>query len=364
MNPAAKLAGLYDQARRVSRSHGKSRWAQWSEIARLGRFPNCIGPSEYYELELFDDKRLDWRQKSAFLGYRAIRNYERLNDRAWHATANDKLLFHSIMRGNGKATPDILAYVHPGNRQYAGAASLTDEHALREFLAKTSAYPLFIKPSHGYFGVGTFLATGFDTSQDCLLLKGGATVSPAKLLARLDKHLGEGLLIQACLQPASDIERVCGDRLSSVRLIVHLAHSGPRIIGANWKIPAGENIVDNTAGWSNGNLVAGVDHRTGQVARLVQACSDGMIEDVQQHPDTGHRILDTQVPLWAETVACALDASTLFPGIRLQGWDIVATRQGVMALEVNLVTSSTVFATQLVTRRGLLDDMLRDEMSQ
>jgi glutathione synthase/RimK-type ligase-like ATP-grasp enzyme len=331
-------------------------------MARLARFPNCISPSEYYELELFDDGRLDWNSKTTFLGYRAIRHYEKLNDRAWHAAANDKLLFETVMRGNGKAVPDILAFVHPGNRQYAGAASITDAPALRDFFATTSAYPLFIKPSHGYFGVGTYLATGFDTERDRLLLKDGSAVSPAELLASLEKHLDEGLLIQECLQPAPEIQRICGNRLSSVRLIIHLAATGPRIIGANWKIPAGDNIVDNTAGWSNGNLVAGVDHTSGRVIRLVQAQGSNGITDVQRHPDTGQIVLGTSVPLWAETTACALDASRLFPGIRLQGWDIVATRQGVMALEINLVTSSTVFATQLVTGRGLLDDMLRDDL--
>lgn len=363
MKLIGKISELLNNANAAKRKSGKNLIAQFQEIKSLASAPNLLSPSEYYQFGLYDDSVFNQASKSQFLGYKAQRLYEKLNHPAWHALANDKLAFHSMMQANGFKIPQIFAIFHNGNRLYNHALSLRNGEDIGEFFQRQEHYPLFIKPVHGVFGKGTFLVKAYDQKHQALILNDNKHLPLTAFINALSQYQDEGVIFQEKLEPSEAVRDYCGDRLSSVRLIVLMHKDGPRLFRAAWKIPVDNNIVDNTDGWTNGNIVGVVDRKTGYVSDAFCGTKEKGIHNITHHPNTNSKLTDIQVPHWDELSEYVLKAAPLFYGIGFQGWDVVSTSKGIMSLEVNLVTMSTVLALQLVHRQGFLDSDLKQALN-
>lgn len=360
MGIARRATELVNAARKARTDFGKPIVRQVCEILRYRRQPNLLSPFEYYDYGLADI-RYSAADLRRFLGYRAFNLYKHLDAPGWHATANDKLLFHAIMHYSGMATPRVYAVLSRKPRPVENAQELSSETQLHEFLAAARLFPLIIKPVHGYFGRGIQLVHAYDSRSRELSLA-DRRISLTDLLSELDQFLDAGLLIQEQLAPSTEMAEVVGSRLSSVRFITLLTEQEPVLLGVNWKIPTADNFVDNTAGWTNGNLVACIDEDTNLVNHICRGIDGNIVPDITHHPDTGKCLVGEPIPCFEAQKQFALKAATLFPRLGLQGWDIVSSERGVVALEVNLVTESTVHATQLVGKRGLLNPALEQAL--
>jgi hypothetical protein len=84
-----------------------------------------------------------------------------------------------------------------------------------------------------------------------------------------------------------------------------------------------------------GGLCACIDPETGILACGVYRSDAGLIEPLDQHPETGNPIKGVQVPNWKETVADILRFSTRMPYLPLIGWDVVMTQDGYKIIETN-----------------------------
>ena len=128
---------------------------------------------------------------------------------------------------------------------------------------------------------------------------------------------------------------------------------GPaRLFRALWKIPVGDAMTDNFDSGKSGNLVAEIDRATGKVLR-VQSGAGLVGKEVFEHPETGVTFRNFQIPDWHEYVALAERATSAFPGIRLQHWDLAITRDGPVILELN--TFGSLDFVQLSHQKGFLD---------
>lgn len=357
MRIARKIMRVVQSARKARVEFGKPISKQLGEILQYWKQPNSLSPLEYYSFDLANSKYAA-SDRERFLGYRAFRQYRKLNAVSWHATANDKLLFHAIMHSAEMATPVIHAVFTLKQRPVAGAQLLSSEIELHHFLENTDQYPLVIKPVHGYFGRGVHVIQAYDSKTKEVHLA-GQQLSLTNLLADLSQFLDAGLIIQERLNPSPEMSAIVGNRLSSVRFITLSTELGPVLLGVNWKVPTGSNIVDNTNGWTNGNLVACINEHSELVTHVCKGMGGEIIPDILIHPDTKEPLIGQAIPCFKAQKEFALKAATLFPGLGLQAWDIVSTDRGVMALEVNLVTESTIHATQMVGQRGLLDPAFR-----
>ena len=357
-----KISTIWYRAKKAQAECQKSILRQAWEILSLYYGPGLLSPSEYYDFGLFNDTRFPAPAKSTFLGYRFQRQYDKLNNNSWHAAANDKLLFAALMQAMRLPTPRILGVFHSKGRYISGASSLKNSADLKRFFSQLQEYPVFVKPVHGYYGKGTFLIHGYDDSDQTLFCHNGKL--PVETLMKELRPFGDaGWLIQKQLQPSPAIQAICGNRLPTVRLIVFQDSSGPQLFRANWKIPVGENIVSNTEGWRNGNIAAAVDHRTGKVEGVFQG-KEMEVHAIDRHPDTKAPLSKIEIPDWEQMKAYVLKASPGFPGLRFLGWDLASTSEGVMALEVNLVTNTTVMNTQFLSGQGFLDDSLTEVLKR
>ena len=354
----SKLRLALARTRHASERFGRSPAAIWRELLQLRRLPGRLGVDEYFDYALADNQRWSWHEKQAFRGYASYPLYSRLNAPGSHALANDKVLFHGVMAAAGLAVPTIDAVYSPGGRRLAGATTCTDPDQLHVFLANEAAFPLFVKPADGVFGEGTHWVVSYDAERQMVHCRNERPASLSAFLAPYGWHLRYGLLFQPVVRPHPGMVAMCGHRVSSVRCLVLLADEGPRLLCANWKVPTGDNIVDNTGAWTNGNMVAAVDADTGEILSLWRG-QDGHARAATLHPDTGIQLTGRYLPDWPALRQYVSCAAAQFPDLRLQAWDIVPSDSGVMSFEINLVTESTVFANQFVHGKGLLDERLR-----
>jgi hypothetical protein len=332
----------------VMRKYSKNYFAQLREMYELKLGPGRIAPVEYYYYGLYAEA-LTPEQKRAFVGttLRAAINDVVLNKELF-GLGKDKLAFYAWMHGLGLAAPRTRAVFHP-ERSLSGAAGLTSAHALLEFLRTPSNYPFFSKPANLTASVGTASVERYESADDSIVLADGRRFPATRFVGEVERYFKAGYLIQERLDPHPELAVLASPRLSTVRMMV-LNEGGAQLIRASWRAPAGESHADVL--W-RGNLLAQVDIETGRILRVVQGRGlDCRV--VEDHPETGARLLGARLPMWAEARALALRAAAAAPKLALTGWDVAITDQGPVVIELE-PDGGDPAVTQLASGQGLLD---------
>jgi len=333
--------------------HGKSFLAQLREIWRLQRGPGKLRPAEYYYYRLYDDTKLSLVDKQQFIGQGLWQGiYRTCNPIEWWGFAHDKLTFYAFLQGFGLPHPITRAVVHPFRR--ALGLPLRTPADLAGYLRRASSYPFFGKPVTGIRSVGVMAARAWDAAQDAIVLDDGTAVAVDEFVQELEPYWQDGYLFQERLAPHSEVGRLCGGRLSTVRLIITVEPAGASLHCALWKIPVGANPADNF--WRPGNLLAALDPNDGRVTRIIQGVGWDQVE-VERHPDTSERLLDTILPDWPALTALGSEAARTVPRLRLQAWDIALTDRGPTLVEVNIGGDFNL--PQLAHGRGMMDERFR-----
>ena len=315
------------------------------ELLQLRRPPNRLSRREY---DLFDLAKLDWDRKTQFLGARAVVAMSSVNDRRSVVLTRDKLTTYTLLRAHGIPFPDVKAVAHP-NRRYPGAPSLPSTDAVGEFLASKARFPLFVKPNAGNGGFGSAIVEGF--GENSLRLRDGNLI---KLDHYFDQWLvKDGLIFQELAHPHPDLAAAIGPRLATARIVVLAFDSGAVVHRASLRIPTGANMIDNFRHGASGNLLAAIDIDSGRLYNVVGK-RRGQLETVLEHPDTGCNLVGRQVTDWHAAKKLCEEAAALFPGIRLQSWDVAFTDNGPQVIETNQAGDFDVL--QLPARQGIADE--------
>lgn len=343
---------LAKSLRAVSESCGKTPLAQVSEMAKLSFGSGKLSPEEYFYFHLYDDSSFSFEDKKRFVGksaqYKIVRA---LNPLEWWSIPYDKLVLYGLLSGLTYAVPVTQALYHP-YRRFGGIPTLGDPASFAAFLRDGARYPFFGKPVTGIHSVGVTSVTAYDAEGDALVQSNGDRVTVDRYVETLTGFFADGYILQDRLEPHPDVRRLCGDRVTTVRLMVLLGDDGPSILHALWKIPAGGNIADNY--WRDGNLLAALDAGSGQVLRVTQGF--GVDEkSIEAHPDTGQKLVGVTLPDWDRITGHCLACATSIPGLRLQSWDVAVCPQGPVMVEVN--TGGDFNLPQIATRSGMLGDV-------
>jgi len=340
----------------VKRTTGKSFFHQAIDILRLRTKRNVIGLTEYFELELFDDTLYSWDVKKYFIGHRFSAKIDRLlNDNSWRAIAYDKVVNYSILKNRGFPIPEPIATYNKNGRCISGEASLTSIEEVYEFLKCQRPYPLFIKPIHGYSGVGAYGILSVDTKHGFVDLINGQRIKLEVLIRDFLFEPYDGMLFQRMLTPAAPIAEIFGERLSCIRVIVLLTSKGPKIHIAFWKIARNKNMVDNFSYGQYGNMLGWINIDNGHLERVIQSFWPNNRE-VEIHPDTGKTMKEFFIPEWSAIKELCLSASVNFPGLKIQSWDVALCDTGPVIIELN--TDADLEIPQWVGRKAFLDEVL------
>jgi hypothetical protein len=348
--PQAAL-NLPDSLRHVTRQHGKSAGAQVREIWRLYFGPGKLRPDEYYYYGLYDDRRHSAAAKLQFLG-RATQNriYLACNASEWWFIAHDKLVFYALLAGQGLPVPQTRAVYH-ACRRFGTAVTLSGPEALAAWLRGDMVDPCFAKPATGIRSVGVAAIEAYDPASDSLRFLGRRSLPVEAFVRELEPYRRDGYLFQEMLVPHPALEALVGRRVSTVRLIILLEDDVPSILHAMWKIPVGDHPADNF--WRRGNLLAALDAEDGRVLRVIQGVGPEQRE-LERHPEGGGQLKGATFPEWPALRALGLEAARVFPGLRMQAWDIALTDRGPVLVEVNIGGDFNL--PQVAHGKGLMDE--------
>lgn len=331
-----KLRTLIKRALSARRVADTSLLSQARDLWRLRKCRGRIGVMEYYDYGLYDHSRYSERDQEAFVGWRGetpVNDY--FNKIEWAVFSIDKVTFYSLLAGVNVPHPSIKMLFSPTGRHIVDVPTLGRREDIEEFLRKPEIYPLFAKPSHGNFGRGAFFLQRYDQDKDLVEMKNGDTVEVSRFVDDLETKLSGGYLFQEAFSPPACLREVCGDRASTVRLVVVIIDDKPEVLSAVWKIPTGSNIIDNFKHGRSGNLVSSVDVDTGNVVRIIGGSEAGGFATCDTHPDTGARLMPMTLPYWDKIKAVCCDASSLFPGLKLLHFDVALAADGPLLLEIN-----------------------------
>ncbi len=226
--------------------------------------------------------------------------------------------------------------------------------SLRAFLTGPAPYPLFGKPIDGTQSLGTAGFVRYDGQAGALIGHDGRATPLDAYIDDIVAHYGTGYLFQRHVSPHPDTRAICGDRLSTVRVLTLHKPDGPVVLRACEKIPGGGNVADNF--WREGNLLARIDRESGQ--RTGAISGHGLrLREHGHHPDNDAAIAGTAVPNWPQVRALALEGARLIQDLPLIGWDIAPTEDGAVIVEVNC--SPDLLMPQMADCRGILDAEMR-----
>ena len=230
---------------------------------------------------------------------------------------------------------------------------------LRDFLRSSQDYPLFAKPIAGHQSLGSASLERYDPERDCLIDTQGAVLTVDEFIVYAQAFAGSGYLFQRRASPHSSLRPLCGNRLTTVRVLTLLRRGQPTMLRACWKIPCGFNSADNF--WRDGNLLAQLDLDSGRVLRVVQRV-DRDFDEISHHPETGESFADLAVPNWSDVVGVALEAAKVIPELPLVGWDVAPVDDGAVLVEFNETPDLRLH--QIADRRGILDSTLTEVLAE
>ena len=328
------------------------------DFAGLSFGPGKVSFTDYERLRLFDEAFWAGVDRKSVVGQRRNRDLDvQANHRHdWYGLAANKVAANAYLAAYGFPVIPTQA-IYAEGLATPSPSLLRGRDELRAFLTQTAAYPIFGKPVEGIQSLGAAAFTGCEG--DMLRAADGSDTVLDHFIDDVHDNYASGYMFQPLLRPHLDVAALCGWNLATVRVVTVSTEHGPRVLRACWKIPAGGNVADNY--WRGGNLLAQLDMKTGEILRVTRGAGLDLVE-LEDHPDTGARLIGARVPGWEALKATAIEAARLMRGLGIIGWDIAPATTGPVIVEMN--ESPDLFLNQLADRRGLLEPDFMDFLAR
>ena len=111
-----------------------------------------------------------------------------------------------------------------------------------------------MKEVGGKYSLSVVSADSYDEARDEVVFLDGTRRAPEALASAMTA--GSGYLVQRRLRQAPSLAALFGPRLWSVRVLVLLGKTGPKLHCAVAKIATGDNPADNY--WRRGNMLGAI----------------------------------------------------------------------------------------------------------
>lgn len=310
-----------------------------------------VGPFYYSLCRFWDVPEREWSEYSTDDGS-FKRSLRQASSPAARRIADNKVRFYEHCIDNRLPAIPVVC-VMTDDDEFVSPLT-PNVRRLDEWLSAIESAPdeMFVKPVEGKYGVGVFpierTGSGFRFDGT----SGSAIDLFNFLRSQLRQH--KGLLLQPRLRSTSALSPIATPySLCTVRALTCMRSGSAEFLMANLKIIVGDNISDNFAKGTSGNLLAAIDGDTGVLSRAWGSTKKDwpVITAFQRHPDTGHEIEGFRLPFWGELVDLAIRAQSSLPELRSAGWDIAATDQGLMLVEANVRFDLSIL--QIAHQRGL-----------
>lgn len=337
----------------AARDRGVPPWRQMYEIMRYGLIGRQFRVLGYYDTlspERRDDPAVSARD---FVDGRG--GWRRIN-RALRAASNpvtvqlldDKLLFAVTGKAAGLPIVPCLAFFHP-TRAEIGALALRTPAQITSFLRRADQYPMFCKPTALESGLGAASLTAYDSASDSVTLLDGNCAPVERFAEMIARDFAGGYLFQPRLAQHPQVAALCGDTISTVRVVTMVDGGEPQHCYASWKIARPDAMADNS--WRPGSISAAIDLSTGRVTRAQSGLGlNGRL--VPEHPGTGDPLIGMALPCWVDVLETTARAHRTFSDVHLIGWDVALTPSGPVLIEGNTLPNHLAY--QISSGRGAL----------
>lgn len=243
----------------------------------------------------------------------------------------DKRLFYLFLRANGFNTPTVFAYTKQGVVCPLGWR-LTKENCdetmqLQELLRKKGFY--FCKPYNGKCGRGIF-----NIQIDDVISINGEVVGQDHAIEFLSAAFKDDYIIQEVLRQHPALSVLHDSSVNTLRIITARNKSSLQVefVTGFIRMGIGGSITDNMAG---GGIAAGIDFDTGYIKHYGYLFNGEKSQRIEEHP-TLHVPLDSiQIPHLSEAVQTSIRLHERLDDLRLIGWDVAITDDGVSFIEGN-----------------------------
>lgn len=142
------------------------------------------------------------------------------------------------------------------------------------------------------------------------------------------KSINSGLCEEFVVQH-EDLSKLYPLSVNTYRIVTVLTEDTPHIVYAFVRIGNGGRFVDNI---NAGGMAAPVNIETGVIK---YPAFDKDSKYYETHPYTNCAIKGYQLPQWDKAVEIALKAATVVKEVGYVGWDVAATKDGVVLIEGN-----------------------------
>lgn len=335
---------------------------QIAEISLLRLGKGKLSAKEYFDFRLHDSTQYTWEQKKAFFGKRMENRLAKLvKSSRYGVIAHDKALFYLFMDRIGLPVPGIYGIAEQ-RRRLPNIRSLNSESELSHFLTEEVEPPFVAKPIWGIYSRDVFIVTEVDSSRNLLVCSNGERHNIDEFCSRaVGKDLRKyflnrsGFLFQPMLSPHPDIGVKCGNKLSTIRVMIQVNGAKPIIYNTLWKIPSGNNMADNY--WRPGNAMGLINQESGIAEKIITGRGFDL-RNIDKHPDTNELLLGYKLPYWDEVIELGKKAAMTLPELPLQAWDIALCQNGPLLLEVNIVGGLDL--PQLANSQGVYDKSMQN----
>lgn len=343
---------IFESLMKVERDYGVKAFRQIADILMVGIAGRRFAPIEYYKFGAFLGSREGRDAVRAYCGHRSRRklnsSLNNPNLTKYVRVFGDKTFLTVLLAAMGLRVPETQALFHPLSR-FGAPRILQDGDEIAAFLRNEARYPLFGKPVSSSLSLGIASIDGFDAAGDALELLSGERV-PVETFVRdvTREYADQGYIFQSRIRQHPEVAHVCGDTVSTVRIVTLRETAEAEVLYAVWKIARRASGADNF--WRNGNLLALLDPATGAVRRVQQG-TGAAAKEVTLHPDSGVELIGRVVPNWDKVCADAVTAASADLNLRVLGWDIAIGPDGPIFVEANTSPDHSLY--QIAAGRGI-----------
>jgi hypothetical protein len=346
-NRSIDLLGLIMTAKKEC---GKNPFSIVKDIWKLKRGDGHLEPYDYFQYQLYDDKKYSDEAKAQFIS-------EKLHwpitykccDQHYQAITEDKWLSYNFLDRFNVRTPETIAVIDQGLRSFGSDLKITSATELKAFLEENKFYPIFAKPNIGIGSYGVFIISGFDDTNVIL-----DQSDPITFDDLFEKIIGTRTYLLQKFIRNHPIIQAFSPYVATVRLVNLVMPDSVATPFAVLKIPSLTSIADNY--WREDNLIADVDYESGVIRRAIRGKGVNM-EELVKHPETGENLVGQMLPDWQDVIQVNEFCAKLFDPLRYHSLDIALSDEGPVVVEVN--TGGSFALPQFASGKGFLTNEVR-----
>ena len=338
---AAARASMAISMQRVVAQGGPGPYAQVMQLLRLRLRLRRLGlnADEYYTFSLWrKDLPADYAAqilpqiKRMSFNHALMRRNLPKDLAAGTAIIEDKLATETLMRSLGLPCTQTLAGYAPHATLPEHVTTLADTAAITDFLAQTSALPLFGKPRADSLARGAVAIASRNEPGTEITFLNGVSAPIASLAAEIATDWTSGYLFQPFYQCQADLRRITGPAMASLRIVTLRTGQGIEPFYAVLRIPSQTAMHDGDT--VNARIWCMIDLKTGAIIRARNP-RDAVAPDVTHWLDPDTPLPGYVLPHWDQALANVLRAHQAFPAHGILGWDVFLTDDGALINEVN-----------------------------